>query len=100
VLKRLTVLRSLCQLDYAPFIRLQDEFVKALGTKEGVFKKYQSKQPEDERAEVFLRGVLQEINELHSLLRQENINKLGPLFQEYRSNPALAAMIDALPKTN
>lgn len=79
-MKRLTVLRSLCQLDYTPFLRIQEEFVRAVGTKEGVFKKYQTKAPEDERTEVFVRGLLQEINTLHQLLKQENIDRLAPLF--------------------
>lgn len=74
--------------------------MRAVGTKEGVFKKYQTKAPEDERVEVFLRGVLQEINTLHQLLRQENIDRLAPLFVEYRSNPALAAILDSLNKAN
>lgn len=74
--------------------------MKAVGTKEGVLKKYQTKAPEDERVEVYLRGVLQEINTLHQLLKQENIDRLSPLFVEYRSNPALAAILDSLNKAN
>lgn len=98
MLKRLTVLRSLCQVDLHPFIRLQDEFVRVLGMKEGVFKKYQTKPPEDERAEIFLKGVLQEISELNSLLKEESIDKLGALMLEYRNNAALANLIDNLGK--
>jgi hypothetical protein len=87
-------------LDYTPFIRFQDEFVRVVGTKEGVFKKYQNRPPEDERAEVFLRGVLHEINALHNLLKQESIDKLAPLLLEYRNSPALAAILDGLPRAN
>ena len=70
--------------------------MRAVGTKEGVFKKYQTRAPEDERAEVFLRGVLTEITALHNQLRQENIDKLAPLLLEYRSNPALSAILDSI----
>jgi hypothetical protein len=72
--------------------------VRVLGVKEGVFKKYQSKPPEDERAEIFLKGLLQEIIDLISLLKAESIDKIGPLLLEYRNNPALGALIDSLSK--
>ena len=85
-------------MDLHPFIRLQDEFVRVLGMKEGVFKKYQTKPPEDERAEIFLKGVLQEISELNGLLKEESIDKLGALMLEYRNNAALASLIDNLAK--
>jgi hypothetical protein len=66
--------------------------------KEGVFKKYQTKPPEDERAAIFLKGVLQEISEVNNLLKQEGIDKISPLLLEYRNNPALGVLIDSIGK--
>mgnify|MGYP003418582476 CR=1 FL=1 len=69
-----------------------------MGVKAGVFKKYQTKPPEDERTEIYLKGLLQEILEIQNLVKQESIDMIGSLLQEYRTLPSLAKLLDSLNK--
>jgi hypothetical protein len=64
-------------LDYAHFIRLQEEFIRKIGFKEGIFKKYSAKAVEDERAEIYIKGVLKEVNEINLLAKEENIDTIN-----------------------
>ena len=55
-LKRLSLIRSLCEVEFSPFIRLQNDFLAKVNPKDGLLKKYQK--GGEERTEVYLRGIL------------------------------------------
>jgi len=85
-------------LDYAQFIRLQEDFIRKIGFKEGIFKKYSTKPVEDERAEIYIKGVLKEINEINLLAKQENIDKIATFIVELRSNPTIGPLMSLFEK--
>lgn len=97
MLKRLSLLRSLCEMEFAPFIRLQDEFIAKINPKDGLLKKYE-KGGQEERIEIYLRGILKEVNEIGSLAKEERVDKLGALVTELRSSSIFAPLIEQLPK--
>lgn len=66
--------------------------------KDGLLKKYQTKAPEDERVQAYIKGVFQELTIMNNLLKQENIDKIGNLLLEYRKNNALALILDSIEK--
>lgn len=62
VIKRLSCLRKLCQIDFTQFIGHIGLFTQKVGVEEGVLKLYQNKPVvEDERSDVYLKTILKEI---------------------------------------
>lgn len=98
ILRRISILKTLCEIDYSHFIRHQEDFIKKLGLKEGIFKKYQSKGLEDERAEIYVKGVLKEIYDINIIAKQENIDQIGAFVTELRNNPTISALMDSFEK--
>lgn len=93
------MVKHLIEPDYSAFIRFQDEFIKKIGFKEGILKSYQGlkgKEVEDERAEIYLKGVLKEILEINSYAEKENVEQISTLLSEIKTIPALANVIEGL----
>jgi len=95
VLKRLTLIRSLCELDFSPFIRLQNEFLARVNPKDGLLKRYE-KGASEERLEVYLKGLLREICAIGELAREENVDKVGELLVELRNSSFYQPMLEQL----
>lgn len=95
MLKRLTLIRSLCELDFSPFIRLQNEFLAKVNPKDGLLKKYE-KGASEERLEVYLKGMLREICAIGDLAREEKVDKLGELLIELRNSAFYQPLIEQL----
>lgn len=88
-------MRSLCELDFSPFIRLQNEFIAKVNPKDGLLKKYE-KGLSEERLEIYLKGILREIWEINNLAKEENVDKLGQLIAELRNSTFYHPLMEQL----
>ena len=63
------MIKSLCEIEFSPFIRLQNEFIAKINPADGLLKKYQ-KGTQEERSEVYVKGILKEIKEINVLAQE------------------------------
>ena len=82
-MRRLSVLNHLCQLDFHCFLRIQNDFVAKMGITNGVFKRYKTKILDD-RDEIFLKGIISEVEAIEVQAQEEGSDKVTILLTELK----------------
>jgi len=54
---------------------------------------------EDERAEIYVKGVIKEILDINNLALQENVDNIASFVVELRNNANINAIIDGVEKS-
>lgn len=96
VIKRLSCLRKLCQIDFTQFISHIGLFTQKVGIEEGVLKSYQNKAViEDERSDVYLKSILKEIILINKQAERENIDQIRGYITTLKTVPRFAPIFES-----
>lgn len=95
ILKRVNIVKKICEKDFTLFLPYEHELEIKLGTEQGVLKAHQKQTTvDDERNEGYLKSLLKELLEIRALADKEGNDKIRAFVNNIRRSERLNKYIE------